>query len=279
MAHFLSTDIKESSVDLLLSEACRDNNGELELLIGSLSSPMTGGCSPSGVSETSIESGISSPNPFSSGEAFFTGLLGNDLSLFSNSISLPTSESLQTPVVSSTPSVPNSLRVSKVPSGQQIMSSLSQLRETKPCDPTERNRKNAIAARLNRQKKKEYVNGLESEVGHLKTENTTLKCKCFRMEETVATLSTEVQYLKSVLANQSKLSHILQNIPEVNGVRLTGSFRPGKRCREDDFSDNYSSKRVQTVPAQSGGVCLHVVNDVATLEFCSECSKKAAETL
>lgn len=267
-------------MDLLLSEACKDNNGELELLIGSLSSPMTGGCSPSGVSETSSESGISSPNPFSSGEVFFTGLLGNDLSLFSHSISLPTSESLQTPVVSFAPSVPDSLRVSKVSSGQQsVSSSSSQPSETKPYDPTERNRKNAIAARLNRQKKKEYVNGLESEVAHLKTENSTLKHKCFRMEETVATLSTEVQYLKSVLANQSKLSHILQNIPEVNGVRLTGSFRPGKRCREDDFSDNYSSKRVQTVPPQSGGVCLHVVNDVATLEFCSECSKKAAETL
>ena len=83
--------------------------------------------------------------------------------------------------------------------------------------------RNAIMARLNRQKKKKYLQELETSVKTLKEENESLKRDKKKMSATVDKLKTEVRYLKGVIANQSELSSLLQNIG-VTGLRLHSSF-------------------------------------------------------
>ena len=135
----------------------------------------------------------------------------------------------------------------------------------------ERNRKNAIAARINRQKKKEYLTSLESQVSSLSSANETLKQKCDTLQLTVNSLQHEVHYLKSVLANETTLSTILSGLPNIKGVQLT----TGKHMR--DATTTIVNKKVKRDnPLQfSGGICLHIADDVASLELCSHCSLKA----
>ena len=135
----------------------------------------------------------------------------------------------------------------------------------------EKNRKNAIAARQNRIKKKKYVVDLEEECSQLKTENVILKTKCHEFQTKASKLQAEVQYLKSVLANDSVLASLISNIPKAPEVKLTSSFR--KRSRECSDSENTKKQKIQ---ASNGGICLHVTKDVVSLEFCSDCSKQAS---
>ncbi|KAJ7996800.1 hypothetical protein DPEC_G00222290 [Dallia pectoralis] len=61
-------------------------------------------------------------------------------------------------------------------------------------DPSGRmNNKNAIAARMNRLKKKEYVNGLEKKVGALSSENRTLKQENGQLNKRVEELEDETR--------------------------------------------------------------------------------------
>ncbi|XP_013771646.1 CREB/ATF bZIP transcription factor isoform X2 [Pundamilia nyererei] len=53
--------------------------------------------------------------------------------------------------------------------------------------------KNAIAARLNRLKKKEYVNSLEQKIGMLSTENSTLKIENSQLTKRVEELEDETR--------------------------------------------------------------------------------------
>ena len=138
----------------------------------------------------------------------------------------------------------------------------------------QRNQRNAVAARQNRLKKKQYVLSLQTEIAQLKAENTVLKTKCRDLDTSVAQLSNEAEYFKSVLANQSMLSGLLQKMPTIKEVRFP-TFVSCKREGEP-FVDGVSPAKK---PSLSGGVCLHVSQDVATLEFCSLCSGRAAHVL
>ncbi|XP_077868142.1 uncharacterized protein LOC144357987 [Saccoglossus kowalevskii] len=80
--------------------------------------------------------------------------------------------------------------------------------------------KNAINARLNRLKKKKYVETLESSVRTLTCENTKLKDEKKQLSTKVDTLENEITYLKGVLANQSELSSLLTNIGNTPGVKF-----------------------------------------------------------
>ena len=137
----------------------------------------------------------------------------------------------------------------------------------------EKNRKNAVAARQNRIKKKKYVEELEKEHSALKTENVILKTRCREFQTKAQKLQAEVHYLKSVLANDSVLASLISNIPQVPDVKLAGSFR--KRPNEENAAENYKKVKIQ---ATSAGICLHVSKDVVSLEFCQHCSKQAAES-
>ncbi|XP_046570344.1 uncharacterized protein LOC124278623 isoform X1 [Haliotis rubra] len=137
----------------------------------------------------------------------------------------------------------------------------------------DRNKKNAVQAKVNREKKKLYIKCLEDQVsdltntnGHLKVENDSIKHKNTALEE-------EVQYLRAVLANESSLSRLLGNIENVQNVKLKSSFASRKRSAAMDHDYTPSKKSKQS--HSTAGVCLHVDNDTVSLEFCSKCSKMA----
>ncbi|GFO20386.1 Creb/atf bzip transcription factor [Plakobranchus ocellatus] len=146
----------------------------------------------------------------------------------------------------------------------------------------ERSRKNAIQAKMNREKKKKYVNNLEMDVERLGKENKELKEENAGLKENVTDLEEEVRYLKSVLVNASALSGMLKNINGVSDVKLSASIVSRKRsssaCNDHSYTATGSNvKRARMVQAnlEKAGVCLHVNGGEASLEFCAKCSALA----
>ena len=139
-----------------------------------------------------------------------------------------------------------------------------------------KSRRNAIAAKKNRERKKAQFSALEKEVEKLKAENNSYKKRCTALENGIVTLNKELEYYKAVLANESVLSKLLHNIPNVNGVNLTSSLgkRPNGSASPGPVKVVKSSNG-QLNPT-TGGVCLHVAKDNVSLEFCSACSSQAA---
>ncbi|XP_071079401.1 uncharacterized protein [Haliotis cracherodii] len=84
--------------------------------------------------------------------------------------------------------------------------------------------KNAVAARENRQKRKKYVENIEKEVAQLREENAALKMKVSCQDGSVEKLNEQVKYLQSVIANQSTISALLQNIQNTADVTLKSSW-------------------------------------------------------
>lgn len=159
----------------------------------------------------------------------------------------------------------------------------------------DRKKDNAEAARENRRKKKAYILGLEKEVTQLRAEKNVLTGKSFQLEGKVKELSEEVEYLKSILANESMLSKLIERVNPVvslstfcssrqtaqtdseSGKENTVSTRSRKRAYNSQKAtqqQNESDKRSRK--SGSGGVCLHVKDNKVSLEFCHICSKKAA---
>lgn len=140
--------------------------------------------------------------------------------------------------------------------------------------------KAAQQAKINREKKKAYIAELESRNEVLAKENKELKVINRKVTSEKESLETEIQYLRSVLANQSTLSKLLQNIPDVKGVRLTTSFSESRKRSADldhDYGPGKRSCSSATATAPSGGVCLHVAGSEASLEFCMSCANSAGQ--
>ncbi len=161
-------------------------------------------------------------------------------------------------------------------------------RMPEPYDEKVRN-KNAIQAKINREKKKAYMRELEDKVSSLAKENESLKKDSKKFQKERDVLAEEVQYLRNVLANQSKLSSLLKNINgNVDNVRLSSSYVTRKRSADLDHDYDGEAPRpvakrgrrpavATATSAISGGVCLHVVNDNdVSIEFCQHCAKKSA---
>lgn len=148
----------------------------------------------------------------------------------------------------------------------------------------ERSKKNAAQAKLNREKKKAYIQSLESEVAEMKLSNEELTAENARMKQEVADKDEEIDYLKSVLANSSALSSLLKNISDVKEVKLSAAIMTRKRAANGDHSYNLvesaPQKRARLIDEnlKKAGVCLHVTGGTACLEFCAHCSKLAKKT-
>ena len=163
----------------------------------------------------------------------------------------------------------------------------------------EKNKKNAIAARENRQKKKKYVEGLENDVAQLKEQNKTLKTRNEGMATMIRKLSDEVKYLRSVLANESTISLLLKSVAATPGISLTSSLvqssgskeaekesaktqgerkypTRNRKRRSDELTEVTPSKRTRGTNA--GGVCLHVNSGKVSLELCAKCEMKASQS-
>ncbi|XP_019904196.1 CREB/ATF bZIP transcription factor isoform X2 [Esox lucius] len=147
-------------------------------------------------------------------------------------------------------------------------------------DPSGRmNNKNAIAARMNRLKKKEYVNGLENKVGTLSSENRTLKQENSQLNKRVEELEDETRYLRAVLANESMLAQLLSRLSGVNGMKLSSSLFQGSN-KNGDHDYALPRKRVKVEEKEtSGGVCLHVDKNHVSVEFCTKCAESASASL
>ncbi|XP_054465181.1 CREB/ATF bZIP transcription factor [Anoplopoma fimbria] len=138
--------------------------------------------------------------------------------------------------------------------------------------------KNAIAARMNRLRKKEYVNSLEKKVGILSTENNVLRQENSQLTKRVEELEDETRYLRAVLANESMLAQLLSRLSGVNGMKLSSSLFQGPDSNEHDYA--LPRKRVKVEEKETaGGVCLHVDKDHVSVEFCTKCAESASTSL
>lgn len=84
----------------------------------------------------------------------------------------------------------------------------------------EKSKKNAIAARENRIKKKKYIESIEGELQKLRKENEILKAKEKRHDQVVDKLNEEISYLKNVLVNQSTLSTLVNRLVTTPGLKF-----------------------------------------------------------
>ncbi|KAK7504179.1 hypothetical protein BaRGS_00004483 [Batillaria attramentaria] len=80
--------------------------------------------------------------------------------------------------------------------------------------------RNAISARENRRRKKQYMAGLEQIVKQLSEENGCLKRQDRIQRKSMKKLQMENAYLKNVIANQSTLSAIVHSVQNTPGVKL-----------------------------------------------------------
>jgi len=172
--------------------------------------------------------------------------------------------------------------------------------------------KNAVLARKNREKKKQYIFGLEESVRDLSAKNKELVRGCTEMRNTVASLRREVSYLRGVIENQSELARLLQHIPaavascELNmndecaerkadgddiqslspstpdslcvSVHMESEAAAGYQCLLTEH--DYAQSEMRSVGNDSSrhnkfGVCLHVANEVTSLQLCAACNDNA----
>lgn len=72
--------------------------------------------------------------------------------------------------------------------------------------------RNAMMARVNRQRKKEYVEDLEKKLSHYQQQNRSLNNKVSKQEIDLKRLNAEVSYLKNVLNNNSSITALLKTM-------------------------------------------------------------------
>lgn len=138
--------------------------------------------------------------------------------------------------------------------------------------------KNALAARMNRLKKKEYLNGLEQRVGSLTSENRLLKQENGSLNKRVEELENETRYLRAVLANESMLAQLLSRLSGVSGMKFSTSLFQEPNENDHDYAMPRKKVKVEDKEA-AGGVCLHVDKDHVSVEFCTKCAESASASL
>ncbi|XP_058042284.1 CREB/ATF bZIP transcription factor [Ahaetulla prasina] len=155
--------------------------------------------------------------------------------------------------------------------------------------------KAAAAARLNRQKKKLYVQGLETRLQGLAAENRQLRDRNRGLCRRLRDLERETGYLRAVLANQSALGRLLGRLAGDGslGLRMRISTSLFQETAGGAFGENGDHDYALPIPAEEpaeklpisssssaspGGVCLHVDRDHLSVEFCSLCAKRAASS-
>ncbi|XP_039214541.1 CREB/ATF bZIP transcription factor [Crotalus tigris] len=167
---------------------------------------------------------------------------------------------------------------------------------SRPARPGSNRLKAAAAARLNRQKKKLYVQGLETRLQGLAAENRHLRDRNRGLCRRLRDLERETGYLRAVLANQSALGRLLGRLAGDGagslGLRMrisTSLFQEtaaAGACGETGDHDyalpvraeDPAEEKLRPSSGSPGGVCLHVDRDHLSVEFCSLCAKRAASS-
>lgn len=172
-----------------------------------------------------------------------------------------------------------------------ICSDSSEEMESPKPRPTSADRsmsKNAIAARENREKKKQYVSNLEQKVERLEEENSKKDVLLDTFKKNQEALVCEVQYLRACLANSTEISAVINSVKRIpNFKQVTTSMginsknqENRKRCLKSGNEENEASparkRRIQALTgADKAGICVHVSDGSVSLEFCAQCSKSA----
>ncbi|XP_063161961.1 CREB/ATF bZIP transcription factor [Candoia aspera] len=172
---------------------------------------------------------------------------------------------------------------------------------SRPARPGSNRLKAAAAARLNRQKKKLYVQGLEARLQGLAAENRQLRDRNRGLCRRLRDLERETGYLRAVLANQSALGRLLSRLAGDGagsvGLRMrisTSLFQEeaAAAAAAAPFGESGGGDHDYALPVPAeeatdkrprssgspGGVCLHVDRDHVSVEFCSLCAKRAASS-
>lgn len=146
--------------------------------------------------------------------------------------------------------------------------------------------RNAIAARENREKKKQYIEHMEKRLKVSEDENKRLKVQMSEIQKNYDKLVKENEYHKGVLANSSTISTLIKELASTNKIELIGtsfveSSKPSVANTAADSkvrkSHRIASTKGDTSPAISGhssGICLHIHNKKVSLELCAKCSQK-----
>lgn len=114
--------------------------------------------------------------------------------------------------------------------------------------------RNALMARENRRKKKEHLEGLQTKVNDAQTENKKLKKMLRHRNTTIAKLTQESLYLRSILANKTEIMSLLKTI-QGNRTPITSSALSFVADDERNYQCNEitSNKRINSYTS-SGGV-------------------------
>lgn len=140
------------------------------------------------------------------------------------------------------------------------------------------NNRNAVMARLNRQRKKRYISNLESEVSTLRQRNTSLLAENRDLKVSMSKCREELAYLRNVLENQSMLANVIKAVSSVPSVNLKGVVNTSGKRHEDEnraVNDLHRANSPMDTISNPSGVCLHVQKENVSIEFCHHCSSHA----
>ena len=191
-------------------------------------------------------------------------------------------------VPSPSPSPSPSLSDDKAPS-KSDRKTIIKTNTDSPEDKYEGTNRKAVMAKRNRERKKQHVAELEQTVEQLRKDKDNLLSTVEHLEETLDDVTTEISYLRGVLANQSELSALLKTIGTTPGVKFGSSslltqshdYSPSvKRKRKSGGkggADKSKKNKPSTASPIEAGVCLHVRKGKVSLEFCTDCNQKATD--
>lgn len=90
--------------------------------------------------------------------------------------------------------------------------------------------KNAINARINRLKKKSYIQSLEYKITDLTTKNEELNTHIQDQINCISSLRAEVAYLRGVIGNMSEIRSLLRSVRRHSDLEVTSSVFKDSKC-------------------------------------------------
>ncbi|XP_054262229.1 uncharacterized protein LOC128986111 isoform X2 [Macrosteles quadrilineatus] len=113
--------------------------------------------------------------------------------------------------------------------------------------------KNAMNARLNRLKKKQYIENLENRNAKLESEKQSLKSMLGTKIKEVESLKRRTLYLESVIKNESEIASVLRCVRQHTGLEVTSSLlRPSTQHRNSPVPEDHTQAEKPSTNTHSG---------------------------
>lgn len=150
--------------------------------------------------------------------------------------------------------------------------------------------RNAVAARENRQKKKEYISKLEASYDQVRKEYSSLKKDYGEMSTNCSELQDRVAYLEAIIANSGPLASLIKTVQTAPGFKQVTASIGGNPRSAPESSHNTRKRKINDENAEelvarksargakppNPGICLHVADGSMSVEFCQHCSARSA---